>query len=518
MATESSVNAQTLEARPANAFGLYDSTSFAVVDINRATLEELVQHLKVSPAVARRIIARRDDAPITSFEQLQAIKGLSISRTFALIRGRALLARDTNLHILNVASLSEAEDVFSDRPFTLRVRFANPADVPAAVVSVTILWAGEPFVVEQEVTNEEAQRRYVDVKFDETQTLPVGPAEFRVALYRHDGAQASFHKTLYVLPSNPLALSLSPAGATVTGTWSARGAYQSGPDTFVTQCTITLANGDANPVVMNNGVTWRFWDGGVGGTLVESGAFNWPGSITVPAFGLWQGGVIFTSPHGSGIYNKYHGKEDMTIEIEMVASDGRHEKGTITCRVMLAYGVNIIKVGDFDPQEGIDLYNAVDVTRQIYEKRDITFRSVLRWIIHNADAGRFLVIHNEGDVHDLFAAWSVPNDYIDVFVCQGFDTNGFDGMSGGLPGPASKGGNSDGVALSKSGYLDSSQVKRLHIDYLGMLMGHEIGHYLGLSHINEPGNLMLASSGATDTNLNYDQYSIMLRHGFMLFI
>jgi hypothetical protein len=41
---------------------------------------------------------------------------------------------------------------------------------------------------------------------------------------------------------------------------------------------------------------------------------------------------------------------------------------------MLAYGVNIIKVGNFDSREGLDLYSAVDITRQIYEKRDITFR------------------------------------------------------------------------------------------------------------------------------------------------
>lgn len=279
-----------------------------------------------------------------------------------------------------------------------------------------------------------------------------------------------------------------------------------------------MANGDAAPVPMDTQVTWRFWDGGVGGTLVESGAFNWPNPVTVPATGLWQGGVWFSSPNGSGIYNKYHGKEDMSVEIEMAAVDGRHVSGTITCRVMLAYGVNIIKVGDFDAQEGIDLYDAVDVTRQIYERRDITFRGILRWIIHDAQAGGYRIINSEGEVHDLFRDWSVPNDFVDVFVCQDFVTGGFDGLSGGVPGPASKGGNNDGVAVDKTGFVDGSGTKRLDIPYLGMLIGHEVGHYLGMPHINEAGNLMLSNSGPTDTNVNYDQYRLMLPHGFLTFI
>ena len=62
----------------------------------------------------------------------------------------------------------------------------------------------------------------------------------------------------------------------------------------------------------------------------------------------------------------------------MTAADGRRIAGQIACRVMLAYGVNIIKVGDFGAQEHVDLYAAVDQTRQIYEGRDIAFRGIDR--------------------------------------------------------------------------------------------------------------------------------------------
>ena len=48
-----------------------------------------------------------------------------------------------------------------------------------------------------------------------------------------------------------------------------------------------------------------------------------------------------------------------------------------------------------------------------------------------------------------------------------------------------------------------------------MLMAHELGHYLGLQHTNDAGNLILPSSGTTDTNLSYDQYRTMIRHGWV---
>jgi hypothetical protein len=182
-----------------------------------------------------------------------------------------------------------------------------------------------------------------------------------------------------------------------------------------------VANGDASPVTLNRNVNWRFWDGGIGGTLVESGSFNCSGNNIVPAYGVLNGSIWFSSPNGSGIYNRYHSKEDLTLEFEMVAADGRHISGTISCRVMLAYGVNIIKVGDFGSQEHVDLYNAVDLMRQIYERRDITLRGVLRWIIHNSDAGGFTVLDSETEFRDLLDDWSAPNDYVDVYVCQDFN-------------------------------------------------------------------------------------------------
>ena len=84
---------------------------------------------------------------------------------------------------------------------------------------------------------------------------------------------------------------------------------------------------------------------------------------------------------------------------------------------------------------------------------------------------------------------------------------GFDGLAGDIPGPTSHAGRKSGVVADKSG---------LNVPYLGMLIAHEVGHYLGLVHVSEAGNLMLFSSGTTDTNLNYDpQYRAIIRHGWV---
>jgi hypothetical protein len=156
------------------------------------------------------------------------------------------------------------------------------------------------------------------------------------------------------------------------------------------------------------------------------------------------------------------------------------------------------------------------VTRTIYERRDVTL-SVDRRHITNAQAGGFTVITSESEARDLFEQWSGPNnDFIDVFVVPSISGTGFDGLAGDIPGPTSHSGRKSGVVVDKSGFVDGSGNARLNIPYLGMLIGHEVGHYLGLSHVSTAGNLMLSSSGATDTALNYDpQYRTIIRHGWV---
>ncbi len=407
--------------------------------------------------------------------------------------------------------------VLSDEPFSLSVHFSNVSEAHVVLASARVTWAGEPFVVEQEMYAGDEQRG-VQIPFGEEHTLPVGPVEFVVDLWREDGAQATFRRGAYVLPSNPLALRLGPAGARVTGSWSARGDYLPSSDTFLTECEITITNGDARSVAMNRRVNWEFWDGAVGsGTLIESGSFNWPSGITVAAQSVWRGSVWFSSPRGSGIFGRYDLKEDMAISITVSAADGRVIEGEITARVLLSYGVNIIKVGDFGAQEHVDLYDAVDQMQDIFEQRDITISEVDRRIIDDSLAGSYTVLNNEDEFRDLLEDWSCRNDRVDVYVVQDFQWSTVNGFAGAIPGPDSKGGRSDGVAVEKTGFTDPSGTDRLRVTTLAQLIGHEVGHYLGLPHKESTNNLMRRNTGNRGRALDYAQYRLMFPHGFVFY-
>lgn len=503
-----------LAAAPVDRYGALDSASFSLVDLQHASQPQLRRSLGLRAAVARSLVTMRRAAPLTSPHQIADGR---VATALARAHGRVFYAGEDPLHIVDV--VPQSGFVLSQRPFALDIDFQNAGKSRVAIVSVIVNWAGHPFVVEKRVTPADVRRGRVSVPFDRRRTLPVGRAEFLVALYRDDGAQSSFRRTVYVLPSNPLSLSLSPAGAMVTGTWSARGDYHPENDTFLTEVELTIANGDGSAVTMNRQVNWEFWDGPVGsGTLIESGSFTWPSAISVPAHGVWRGGAWFSSPRGSGIFGFYDRKEDMAIAIRMTAADGRTIRGEITARVMLAYGVNIIKVGDFSSSEHVDLYNAVDQMRQIYEKRDITLRGVDRRIINNQLAGSYTIINSETEFRDLLEDWSVPNDFVDVYVVQQFQWSTYNGYAGDIPGPASKGGRKDGVAVDKTGFTDATGTARLNVGTLAQLIGHEVGHYLGLSHLEDANNLMRSNTSNRGPDLNYTQYRTMFPHGFMVYL
>ena len=115
----------------------------------------------------------------------------------------------------------------SDRPWTVEADLADPTDVDFHLVGVSVEAAGTSFVVEALA---EAGERTVRVESGDGHGLPIGPATFVVAAYRADGSRATSWRSVFVLPGNPLSLSLGPNGSRVIGTWSARGDFIEGSD------------------------------------------------------------------------------------------------------------------------------------------------------------------------------------------------------------------------------------------------------------------------------------------------
>ncbi len=482
-----------------------DSPSHVLVDPRRAGRTELSALL--GDDVTRRWLQRRrrQSAGLTD---LRAMFGPDRRLTNRILRRLAVEPEQFAIADVRVPD----GFVHSERPWAIEVDLVDPVASELHLVSVDVRSGAAGFVVEALA---ESGERTVRVEAGAAQGLPIGPATFDVSAYRVDGSRATFRRSVFVLPSNPLSLSLGPNGARVTGSWSARGDYVEGQDRFETDLAVTIANGDLSDVTLDRTVQWRFWDGGVGGTLVEQGSFSWGGNNVVPRFGTLNGTVGFSSPAGSGVYDRYHRKEDMTVELVMHATDGRTISGTITCRVMEAFGVNIIKVGSFTAEEHNDLYAAVDGMRVIYEARDVTLRGVQRYIISDAQAGSTTVLNSESEYRDLLRTWSVPNDFVDVFVVQSFAWDTYNGYAGDIPGPLSKTGDKDGVAVDKSGYLDASGKKRLNTGVLGPLIGHEVGHYLGLVHVSDNGWLMNGDTGSRGPTISYDEYRTVSSFGWV---
>ncbi len=494
-----------------NRFGVLDSTPVAVVRLGRANAASIAKTTGVAPALARRLVAYRRRRPLRSVDDLASLR--LARRDVERLRRSGLFDDDHRLVITDVRP--HPAWIMSNRPYVLRVSFTAGSQGAPRLARVGVSWAGQPFVVERLVREPDRKAGFVDVRFTRGQALPPGPARFDVDVFGAGGAQASHRVTCVVLPSNPLSLSLSPNAHFVTGTFSARG-IRDGAN-YTTAISVTVANGDAGAVSMTGGFTWKFWDGGVGGSLVEQGTGSFGGAFTVPGHDTWGGWIVFTSPPGSGVFNKYDSREDMTIEIIMDRSGGGSISGTITCRTMFRFGLNITRVDaeTWTNQERQDLIDASVTTRSIYERRDVT-HDIDRRLIHSADSGSFGVINSESEARDLFEQWSGPGNNIDVFVVHDIVGTGFDGLAGNIPGPTSHNGRDSGVVVSKSGFVDGTGQKRLHVAYLGMLIGHEVGHYLGLVHVNDAGNLMLPSSGENDTNLNYDpQYRTIIKFGWM---
>jgi len=516
---DTSHTATVLAQRPKNRFSILDNSAIEVsrLGAGAAAANRATQGLAAELANTVRTLGGKSN--VRSARDLVGLAPLALA-DFERLQRTTLFPADPRLAITDVVPVGDR--IMSNRPFALHVAFvATPVSVPV-LARVRVEWAGEPFVVEKLVSPKEAKTGAFTVRFNKRQTLPVGPAVFRTTAFSRAGAQADFRITCFVLPSNPFSLSLSPNANFVTGTFSARG-VRSGSE-YDTGVAVTLANGDAAPVPMSGNFDWIFWGSGVGSYVVEQGTGSFGGAFSVPGFGTWGGWINFTSPSGSGIYGFYDSKKDMTIQISMDRTDGGAAvSGSITARTMFVFGVNLTQVAfeDFTAQEAADLDTAGQVLRGIYERHDVTISTDDRGI-PQASAGPFELVTSDSEAHDLWNDWSGPNtnDNIDMFVVNqvAIPISGegtADGMDVAIPGPTSHDGPDRGTVANKGGFVDTSGVRRLDSAYLGMLMGHELGHYLGLVHVSDAGNLMLPSSGTTDTNLTYDQYKVLIKHGWV---
>lgn len=152
---------------------------------------------------------------------------------------------------------------------------------------------------------------------------------------------------------------------------------------------------------------------------------------------------------------------------------------------------------------------SIQVMRDIYAQRSFGVRRINWQRIPMADVGGYVNIADSGEAEDLTDDWNGPNGGIDVFFVQSIgDAGGWSNVDG----PCNK----DSKDGRTGAVLELSGSRR----FTGVLLAHEVGHYVGLEHTNTITNLMGADTNndgigeitRNSTNLTSGQGSTMKDH------
>ncbi len=179
----------------------------------------------------------------------------------------------------------------------------------------------------------------------------------------------------------------------------------------------------------------------------------------------------------------------------------------------------------------------------IYASSNIQRGTVRYYDITGQDAQSYQIIRSRADMSELVSRTSLPGTTYDdalsinIFFVRSFAMQGGAiGTSLGLPGPAGLHGTRASGVVFTSEFLGSQFVDRDGTrvngnDYTGVVLAHEVGHYLGLFHTTEANNrgqdplqdtpicnnqpfpdgcpdlnnLMFPLAGITHTNVSADQ-------------
>lgn len=180
-----------------------------------------------------------------------------------------------------------------------------------------------------------------------------------------------------------------------------------------------------------------------------------------------------------------------------------------------AFNLSVILVGhepdftgEFSQAETQRMQFAIDVMREIYSQVGLGVRRLFWSYIPSDEAGGYTSV-NGAEATDLTEDYSADNNGIDVFfVSTVTDAGGWSKVNGSCD--KDKKGERTGAVLEISGG-----------DFItGVLLAHEVGHYLGLSHAGDITNVMgddsdgdgIGSIDSTSLNLTNSQGNTMKSH------
>jgi len=137
----------------------------------------------------------------------------------------------------------------------------------------------------------------------------------------------------------------------------------------------------------------------------------------------------------------------------------------------------------------------------IYRNFRLRLQGAGTFDVPTAQAGGYAVIDSKSEAHDLTEDWNGPEGAVDVFCVPVF--------VGDIAGQSPENGPCEHDSKSTSGSI----VER--IDPLNVIIAHELGHYLGLGHLDIPNNLMRPSADPSNVLLLPDQLTIIKKHCYV---
>lgn len=178
--------------------------------------------------------------------------------------------------------------------------------------------------------------------------------------------------------------------------------------------------------------------------------------------------------------------------------------------------INLIRVGsgNFGTADMQEIDNALYFARSIYAKVDLCIRGI-RWQ-NIASPGDYATINDGGEAHNLTDDYNGPNGgYLDVFAVRLMI-----GAGGWAPvvGPCSK---DDKDTMTGCVISLAADYWNWSGDTTGVVLAHEMGHYLGASQ-NDPGNhhpsasnFMNANAAGGATDITTSQGNEMKSHCYV---
>jgi hypothetical protein len=470
------------------------------IDLNTASPTELQRLPGINEASARKIAAARKKQKFNHVDDLVAMKLVSRS-TFARIR-KMVHANGNDIPYINDVK-TQPEHVLYRKSFRLDILFDDSIS-GVRLVRLEVDSVSHSLDLTREVTP--AERRQGSVTF-ELPAMEAGVMNIQVSLYDDAGNKDYLARTFTIF-HNPPTVTFFPSERSLR--LSNGAALKKSDGNFHCDSNFFFSNGTGSTATLSRNMAWRITS--QSGGLLWNGSWDWGSNIVLSPWSTstgWWFNFWFSPGHVVG--QRLQARESIRITYEFTeVGTGTLVSDSLSWRAVLGPNVNIIRVGEenFTNTERTLVFNALrSSASSIYQQQDLDIGTISTWIIRVADAGGYVTIDSNGEAEDLTSDWTVSNDSMDLFVVRSY--------VGSVAGLSPVNGSCDKDAKGMNGSVVELQSGQ---QLLGVIMAHELGHYLGLSHTSATNNVMNPTVSNSTTLLSGTQGTTMKSHCFIRFL